>query len=201
MLERIREVPGDVLDRAAYHEDFAKHSVGLSGVLWKLERAQTFREPGDSSWEAFIAGDWQRALAILDGEREAIRADAERNAQSGLEIRRLRIVESPISPYLQWEVHSLRMLAEEGFDLRTLDVSQVSDLECDEQLPEVVVIGDRVLYEVRYDAQWKPIGARRIDDVGVIGQTCEEISWLYGTGEPLLQYFDREIAPLPPPAL
>jgi hypothetical protein len=33
MLERIRGVPGDVLDRAAYHEDFAKHSDGLSGVL------------------------------------------------------------------------------------------------------------------------------------------------------------------------
>jgi hypothetical protein len=201
MLERIREVSGDTLDRAAYHEDFAKESDSLSGLIWKLERTQTFREPGDASWEAFTSGNWERALAILDAEREAIRADARRNAERGLEIRRVRVVELPVSPYLQWEMHALRMLAEEGFGLRVLDASRVGELERVQQLPEIVVIGDQVIYEVRYDAEWTPIGARRIHDPDVIQEARRKVADLYDAGEPLLEFFRREITPLPAPTL
>ncbi|MEV0665015.1 DUF6879 family protein [Actinomadura luteofluorescens] len=38
--------------------------------------------------------------------------------RQGLKIRRVRVVERPLSPYVQWELHALRMLAEEGFELR-----------------------------------------------------------------------------------
>lgn len=199
MLERLRGVSGDTLDHAAYHEDFTKESDGLSGVVWKLERAQTFRESGDAGWEAFGSGHWDRPLGILDAEREAIRADAQRNAERGLEIRRVRVVESPVSPYPQWEMHALRMLAEEGFGLRVLDASRVGELERVQQLPEIVVIGDRVLYEVRYDAQWTPIGARRIHDPDVIQEARREVADLYDAGEPLIEFFRREISPLPVP--
>lgn len=60
------------------------------------------------------------------------------------------------------------------------------------------MLGDRVLYEVRYDDTWAACGARRIDDPVVINQARQEIAGLYEQAEPLLDYFAREIAPLPP---
>jgi hypothetical protein len=199
MLERIPGIPGAILDHAAYHEDFARESDKLTGVIWKLERAQTFREPGDPSWEAFMAGDWAQSLQILAGERENIRADTRRNTDRGLQIRRVRIVEHPISPYLQWEMHALHLMAQEGFDLRVLDAEHLRDLEHDGPLPEIVIIGDQVLYQVRYDAQQTPCGARAIHDHEVICQATTEISDLHCQGEPLADFFDRQIAPLPAP--
>jgi hypothetical protein len=199
MLDRIREVPGDVLDHGAYHKDFTRVAEDLHGVIWKLERAQSFREPGDSSWEAFMAGDWARALALLEEDRETVRAEARQNAARGMTIRRARVVEHPVTPYLQWELHALRMLAEEGFELRVLRAAQLSALEARTQLPEVVILGERVLYEVQYRADWTPCGARRIQAADVIHMAASEIAHLYNMGEPLLSFFEREVAPLQAP--
>jgi hypothetical protein len=93
-------------------------------------------------------------------------------------------------------MHALRMLAREGFGPRVLDASRVSELERVQQLPEIAVIGDRVLYQVRYDPQWTPIRARRIHDPDVIQEVRLEITGLYDTGKPLLEFFHREITPL-----
>ncbi|MFC5747969.1 DUF6879 family protein [Actinomadura rugatobispora] len=200
MLERIRQVPGEVLDHAAYHKDYARQVEDLQGVIWKLERAQTFREPGDTSWEAFMSGDWDRALRLLEADRDAVRAEARDNAKQGLRIQRVRVVEQPVTPYLQWELNALRMLAEEGFGLRVLQASCVRTLESRSRLPEIVVLGRRVLYEVRYRDDWTPCGARRIEAPDVIQAAATEIARLYESGESLLTFFEREIAPLPSPA-
>ncbi|MCW2945375.1 MAG: hypothetical protein JWR24_2092, partial [Actinoallomurus sp.] len=63
------------------------------------------------------------------------------------------------------------------------------------------VLGDSVLFEVLYDADGTPYGARRIHDAKVIAETGKEIAGLHDRGEPLLDYFQREIAPLPPPTV
>ncbi len=199
MLERLREVPGTVFDRAGYHADFDREVEKLTGIIWKLERAQEFREPDDPAWEAFTAGQWQRALDVFENERGDIRAEVEQDTQRGIELRRLRVVEHPVVPYLQWEMHSFKVLAECGVAMRVIDAERVRHLERTEPLPEVVVLGDRVLYEVRYDDTWAACGARRIDDPTLIGQGRQKIASLYEQGEPLLDYFTREIAPLPPP--
>lgn len=93
MLERIPERAGRQLDRPAYHEDFATEFTQLSGVLWKLERGRTYQEHGDSSWEAFVAGDWELSLALNEQERPGVRAEAASLREQSVEIRRLRIVD------------------------------------------------------------------------------------------------------------
>jgi len=201
MLEKVRDLPGENLDRAAYHADFARESDRLTGIIWKLERAQRFREPHDPSWQALMAGDWPAALRVFEDERPALRTDAQANADRGTPVRRLRIIEYPISAYVQWEMQSFRVLAEEGFELRVLKASEVDELEHSAPLPEVVVIAEQILYEVRYDADWTPIGARRINDEDAAKRAAIEISELYERGEPLLDFFHREIAPLPAPKL
>ncbi|GAA0212474.1 hypothetical protein GCM10009527_005570 [Actinomadura nitritigenes] len=201
MLDQIPTIPGDALDHAAYHRDFARQIEDLTGVVWKLERSQTFRELNDPSWQAFAAGDWQRSLRLLEKDREAVRGEARHNKRQGLSVRRVRVVEYPVSPYLQWELYALRMLAEEGFELSVLQADELSSLETRGQLPEVVVIGKRVLYEVQYLPDWTPCGARCIRAPHIVRTAASEIADLYSRGEPLLDFFEREVAPLPAPAV
>ncbi|WP_149262398.1 DUF6879 family protein [Actinomadura sp. K4S16] len=201
MLDQLARFRGEVLDRAAYHRDFARQTDDLRGTIWKLERSQVFRELDDPSWQAFSSGDWRRSLELLEEDRKAIRTEADGNRRQGLEIKRVRVVERPLSPYVQWELHALRMLAEEGFELSVVPAEDLSDLEIQGQLPEVVVVGTRVLYEVRYRPDWTPCGARRIKAPDVIRTAASEISRLHRKGEPLLRFFEREVAPLPAPAV
>lgn len=199
MLDQIPDVPGLELDLSSYSDAYDEAYEDI--VFWKVERCQTFREPGMSSWEAFAAGDWQRALELNERQRDAIAAKVAEDAKLGVESRRLRVVEKPVTPYLQWEMQYFRLLAEAGEDLRVIEASHVRHLEQVRPLSEVVILGDRVLFEVLYDTDGAPYGARRIDDTKVIVEAANEIADLYDHGEALLEYFQREIAWLSPPAV
>ncbi|MFD0774410.1 DUF6879 family protein [Streptomonospora algeriensis] len=61
------------------------------------------------------------------------------------------------------------------------------------------VYGTRALYQVRYDGVWTPIGAKRVDDPELVAGAAAAIAELWERSEPFSDYFDREIAPLPPP--
>jgi hypothetical protein len=198
MLERIPEVHGQVLDLDAYSDFFDAAYKKI--IFWKLERRQTFREPGDASWEAFDTGNWARSLELNDAERESVRAKVAEDATLGVESRRLRIVETPVTPYLQWEMQHFRLLAEEGEDLRVLHAEQVRAWEKAGPLPEIVVLGECALFEILYDQAGSATGARRIHDSDVISACASEIADLYARAEPLLDYFEREIAHLPTPS-
>jgi hypothetical protein len=199
MIEEIRNAVGPELDRAAYHADFAREFAQLRGVLWKLERVQTFREPGDPSWEAFVRGDWAKALELNEQEWEGVRAEATALAEQGVENRRLRIVEYPITPYVQWEMHYFRLLGEAGFPLRVLGAEQVAHAEQAGVLPEVVILGEQVLYHVLQQDDGTPRGARRITDPQAIARVSRSVAEMYAMAEPVLDFFHREIAELPAP--
>ncbi|WP_372500395.1 DUF6879 family protein [Sphaerisporangium perillae] len=90
--------------------------------MWKLERAQHFQEPDVPSWVAMIEGDWKRALALVEEMREAM------GSGSGPELRRLRIVHHPVTPYLQWEMQILKLRVEAGAKIRVLPADAVAHL-------------------------------------------------------------------------
>ncbi|WP_433179912.1 DUF6879 family protein [Actinoallomurus sp. CA-150999] len=198
MLERVREVPGKTLDVVSYHDLRRRESEHVTRPIWKLERSQYFHEPDDDpSWQAFLAGDWSRVLTVFESERADARSETEKYARQGSELRRLRIVERPVSRYLLWETQWFKILAEEGTSIRVLNAEQVRDLERDAPIPEILV-DEHALYHVRYDEGWKACGARRIDDPDVIRQVIEEIAALWKLAEPFPQYFAREVEPLLP---
>lgn len=198
MLERVSKVAGAELGAREYLDDFWRRADGLTGSLWKLERLQHFREPDEPSWQAMMAGDWGRALALIEEKRAASKRQV--TVADGIENRRVRVVERPVTPYVQWEMHILRIWVETGAqDIRVLDASLVRHLESRTVLPELVILGKQVMYEVRYDAAGDHCGARRIEDTAAVSACHREIAELYAKGEDLLSYFDREIAPLPPP--
>lgn len=199
MLERLAEVPSVWLDFDAYSYAYDEAYKGIA--FWKLERRQHYLEPGVPSWEAFAAGDWPGALELNERERDAVRAKVREDAELQVESRRVRIVEKPITPYIQWEMQYFRLLAEAGESIRVVDAENIRERETNGPLPEVVVLGHRVLFEVIYDATGCAEGALRIDDPHVIRAAVAEIAQLHKAGEALLDFYRREVERLPPPTV
>lgn len=188
------------LARPAYHEDFYRILKSGVGSQDKLERGQHFRERGFASWEAFAAGRWDEALALIEEKRPLYARQFAEAQGLGVVQRRLRVVEFPVTPYVQWELHVLRLRVEVGDRIRILDARTITDIERKRTVPEVVILGDAVMYEVQYDAEGNADGARRYVDPALIAETRAGFEALYADAESFVAFFEREIAPLPPPA-
>lgn len=189
------------MDRPTYHADFRR--VYESGIrhLNKLERGQNFKERGFTSWEAFAAGEWDRALALIQEKRDVYARQFHAAARLGILERRLRVVEFPVTPYVQWELFVLRLRVELGDHIRVLDARDIADVERNRPVPEVVVLGDVALYEVLYDEDGNAAGANRFTDQALIRETSADFDALYERGDDFHDFFDREIAPLAPPVV
>ncbi|MFE6837126.1 DUF6879 family protein [Streptomyces sp. NPDC057705] len=196
------EAPCERLDLDAYLEDFDRHfwNSGATG-FWKLERRQTFREAGVESWEAFQCGEWQEALSLIADQDNHFERYFERITQSGFALHRVRVIEEPLSPYLQWELHLLRLKEKHGERTRVLPKENLPGGEKSGLLPEVVVLGELVMYEIIYDDDGNLAGGIKFTDASVIEKCREFIQGLHAAGEQLRSFFGRRVAPLPPPAI
>jgi hypothetical protein len=152
------------------------------------------------SWQAFARGDWETALAMIAGRRRGFAEYYDKVKRHGFTTHRVRVVERPVTPYLQWEMHVLALRHEYGGLTRVIPAEQVASAEGGGPLPEVYTHGTTVMYEAVYDADGVLAGARRFVDTELIMTIQRFIAELYDEGEPLDSYFDREIKPLPPPA-
>jgi hypothetical protein len=187
------------MDRPTYHADLGRIYTSGIGFLNKLERGQHFKERGFASWEAFAAGDWDRALSLADEGRKDYARELRRARRLKVPHRRLRVVEFPITPYVQWELFVLRVRVDLGDAIRILDARNISKIEQKHPVPEVVILGDVVMYEVVYDDDGNADGANRYTDRSLIRETNLGFDALYGRGEDFCAFFEREIVPLPPP--
>ncbi|MFD6322448.1 DUF6879 family protein [Streptomyces sp. NPDC058442] len=187
------------LDRPTYHADLGRiYSSGI-GFLNKLERGQHFQERGFPSWDAFADGDWEKALSLADERREEYAREIRRASELGVAHRRLRVVEFPVTPYVQWELFVLRVRVDVGDAIKIADARDIADIERNHPVPEVVILGDVVMYEVVYDEDGNAAGANRYTDGSLIRETNSGFDALYERGEGFYDFFDREIVPLAPP--
>lgn len=188
------------LDRPHYYEEY--YRVLRSGIrrLDKLERGQHFKERGFASWEAFAAGRWDEALSLMCERRDTYSQQVAEMDRLGVVQRRLRVVEIPVTPYVQWELHVLRLRVGAGDRIRVLDAGTIADVEMHRHVPEVVILGDVAMFEVQYDADGNAAGANHFTDPDLIAETSAGFEELYALGEEYERFFAREIAPLPPPA-
>ncbi|MFE2297478.1 DUF6879 family protein [Streptomyces sp. NPDC059445] len=187
------------MDRPTYHADLGQIYTSGIGFLNKLERGQHFKERGFPSWEAFAGGDWERALSLADERREDYAQEISRASRLDVTHRRLRVVEFPVTPYVQWELSVLRVRVDLGDDIKVLDARDISNIERSRPVPEVVVLGDVVMYEVVYDEDGNAAGAKRYTDRSLIRETNAGFDALYERAEGFHDFFDREIVPLAPP--
>ncbi|MCG5470458.1 hypothetical protein LADH09A_004406 [Micromonospora sp. LAH09] len=200
MHDLFRGDPGEQLRLEDYWADFEDRfwQTGDPG-FWKLERQQTFKEPGDKGWQAFADGRWEDSLRILDARRPEFQSYYRRIADSGFATRRVRVVEEPLTPYLQWELHVLRLRHEYGGLTHVVDTDAVGAAESGGQVPEIYTLGTEVMYEAVYDADGVLASARRWRDPDLVASCQSFIESLYQGGEPLDEFFARVAAPLGPP--
>jgi hypothetical protein len=109
------------------------------------------------------------------------------------------VVEKPITPYLQWELHVLRLRHEYGGLTRVVGSDHVQRYETNAPLPEIYTLGTDVMYEAVYDESGVLAAARRWLDRDLVDRCQRFIADLYRAGEPLDEFFDREVASLEPP--
>lgn len=200
MVESLAAGAGVRLTQAEYEREFGARLWLADGAdLWKLERLQHYDEAGFPSWDALAAGDWAAALRLIDAERPGFAAFYREFARHRSAMRRVRIVEEPVSPYLQWELHVLAARAECGEHCRVLRATRVAGLEAGCRLPDLVSLCGKTLYQVLYTDTGLPAGAIRFTDPGLIARYAEFAAALWESAEDVGAYFRRAIAPLPPP--
>ncbi len=200
MRDLLGRSPGTALSQAEYDADFSQREWAVDGFdSWKLERRQHFQEPRNESWRAFARGDWAEALRLIDGRRASLRALAEKAAAHDTRLLRVRVVEHPIVPYLQWELNSLRVRADCGELIRVVTAAQVARHEQDGLLPELLTLGRDVVYRIEYDEAGLAAGAVRYLDATATTRVATFIRGLYDAGEDIQDFFDRDVAHLPPP--
>jgi hypothetical protein len=190
---------GDCLTLDEYIADFDTRlwRLGPSGG-WKLERQQEFRELDNASWDASEKGDWQRAVALLEADRDDIRQYQQKILDHGFEFRRVRIVEKPYSPYLIWELNSLMIRHQYGERIRVAPAESIRAFEKDQPLPEIVVLGTETVYRVNYDHNGIAVGANQSTDRRMVHSWLDFIRTLHVRSEALPDFFNREIADLRP---
>jgi hypothetical protein len=191
---------GERLDIDVYRREFRLHRSEIRDRdSWKFERRQHFEEQGSPGRDAFRQGDWEVAMSILAGKRESILRSVREDRENQTNFYRVRVVEEPISAYLQWELRSLQMQADCGKPIRVIGPETVSALEAGRLLPEVVVLGAQTLYEVVYTDAGVPDSAVRFTNAELVSNWVKFIKELYDMGEDIVSYVDRQVAHLPPP--
>jgi hypothetical protein len=139
------------------------------------------------------------SLRLLEAGREKLTRHHRKGRQHGFTSRRIRVVEEPLTPYMQWELHALRVRAESGGPIHVIDVDKVVRYESDGPLPEIYTLGSQVMYEAVYDERGILEAARKYVDRDLILRCQSFIQELYQAGEPLLDWFEEHVAHLPPP--
>jgi hypothetical protein len=184
-----------------YGRDFADRLwLADKRDTWKLERMQFYDETGFPGWDAFAAGDWDHSMELYDEMRPELEAFFGQYRERGSRFCRIRVVETPLTPYLHWELYCLRIRAQCGEHIRVVPARRLSALELRGRLvPELVSLCGATLYATEYDDAAKPGGARRFTDREVIATYESLAGEIFSSGEDLGSYFDREVAPLPPP--
>jgi hypothetical protein len=176
------------------------------GRLWsridrfdKLERIQHFRQPDDPSWRAFAAGRWRESLALTERNRPNVAAEFAEDERLGYRSYRVRVVEFPIDPYVQWEMHRFKVRVECGEHIRVVGPNEVARFERHGPVPELIFMGSLAMYEVLYDENGVLSGGRKYTDPDLVAAIRAEVQDLYDEGEDFRSFFERAIAPLPPP--
>lgn len=192
---------GDRLNRRELERDVRRRGRTVVGRdSWKLERRQHFVESMSASRDALRRGDWETALRLLEEERAGLRARADEQAGRGSVLRRVRIVEEPLTPYMQWRLHLLRLCGECGESVRVVPSDKIDGAEITTPLPELVVLGGGTLYQVHYTDDGVPDGAVRYTEPALVGRWQRYVQRLHEVGEDVQSYFARKVAHLPAPA-
>ncbi len=80
---------------------------------FKLEVLQDYTGEDDGpSLRAWLKGDKQTALKLLETDQEPeFTADCRRKRAEGVDLRRIHVVDRPLTPYMEWEIENYKLIS------------------------------------------------------------------------------------------
>lgn len=121
------------LDLHEFSVKFSEAWSGLTSRFLKLECRQTYREiETNESQAAYESGDVGKARELLSVEAEADRPLYEDVIEQRIDYARIRLVQEPLSPYLQYELISYEIRQAIGENIEVVRVPQELALPNDE---------------------------------------------------------------------
>ena len=152
------------------------------------------------SWEAFDRGDWDEAMRLLEERREDLK-----RLSRGERGRRDRApggsgsFPCPSPPISSGSCTCSRSGTRPAARSASCETRAIADLEDQGPLPDIYTMDRHVMYQAVYDERGVLEYALRYTDQALVSRCRDFIAGLYGRGEPIGSFFEREIAHLPPP--
>jgi hypothetical protein len=153
------------LPREQINELWDKYWNEIKFEWFKLEVLQDYSaEDDDPSLQAWLKGDKQRSLELLDDEDPEFTSDCRQKTNQGTKLTRVHIVEEPLSSYMQWEIEYYKRISipARGEQIYLVNAKDLADL----QIPsaDLILFDDRHAVLNNYDKNGRMIGAEFYDE-------------------------------------
>lgn len=181
------------LDHHTYLDDFYARYKAPVCQIRKIESGQIFAEPGNPSWEAFVRGDWSRALQRMGQHAQENDAHCRAHTASQILSRRVRIVCQPLTDYLIWELHYLYNNTRSNVRVGIVDYDRARGLVGEAWLDDFVSLDEAVAYRVLYGSDGVNSGAERSQNPTVIGAVNHVYELLAAASTPLADFFVEQV--------
>ncbi|GII75728.1 hypothetical protein Sru01_07100 [Sphaerisporangium rufum] len=171
-----------------FGQEFAAAWSRIGRRFLKVECWQTYQElDGTRSQEAYRRGDVERALELLEQEAEADRPLYEDVRIRGLEYCRIRLVQEPLTPYLDYELLAYRIRAKLGEIIEIVRCAMTSSLPNDEFF-DFLLFDRRTALIHDYGDTGRQAGGWLIDDPAVLQALEDRAVELRRTAVPLAEF-------------
>lgn len=192
LFDLVRRADGPRLSRPTYLAETRRlrENPGWHGQWWRVYRKDGYDMPGDMAWEAWRAGDRERALRLLDEEIPELEGQRGYLRSCGVADRRLWVPDLPLDSHGKFLAESHRRRAAAGLPVDVRPAHTLPYLEYQDRIPEVTVFYDYAVYRLCYTPDGVPDGAVRLAIPGLAiryARILEEIALM---GSPI-----REFAP------
>jgi len=133
---------------------FERSWESLKSQFFKLESRQSYEEPGDPSFEAFLRGDHAVACNLVVQRMQEQAPLYEDVRTKGIRWVRVRIVQLPLSDYIaQYEFAAYRESSRLGEEIRFVDEESLSRRLREKGLIDYLEFDDSVVLVHNYDDQ------------------------------------------------
>jgi len=179
---------GTRLDLKNFGTCFGRAWAELESRFLKLECWQAYFEvEGNQSQEAFNRGDVSKARELLRQEAEADQPLYEEVRQRGISYARVRLVQEPLTPYLEYELMSYRIRAAMGENIEVVRCEPTIRLP-NEQYFDFLLFDQRTALIHDYGEVGRQSGGWLSQDADAIARLEVTANALRGTAMSLEQF-------------
>jgi hypothetical protein len=184
----------DRLNLEEFQSEFSAAWSGLTQRFLKLECWQEYQElEASESQDAYNRGDIPEACALLQREAEADRPLYEDIGKRGLDYARIRVVQKPLTPYLEYELMAYRIRAVMGENIEVVRIDAATQLPGEQCFDFLLFDRDAALI---HDYGTGDVGRQNggwvTHDAGTIASLGEMAGALRRAALPLLKFLDSQ---------